>query len=555
VAGRPAPVETDAARWASATGLGVPAFNELYFVTDDGTRSFDRWGLYQHRAGRYAVLWSHYEGNVYRKVHRWAEQVKDAYGLYSFIRTIYSPAYRIGEFWSRHLYPGDLDQEAGDGRCRPSAIPIEVADGNPKADALRAALALILRQSNFQAHKETYARYGSVLGDVGLEAVDDEARRKVYLRVVHPATIRDVTRDPFSNVKGYVIQERRPDPRHEDPLSIPPLVTYTEVVTRVRAGTRYRTLLDSEPWDWRDYPDERAREVGPDWTEDYGFVPLVFVQHRDMGIGFGWAEVYPGLSKLHELDDQASKLCDQVRKLVECPWFFSGVENPDQSRGLAVEYPDADADDPEPGRTRVPALYGPPGSGITPMVAPLDIAAVSAHIRSLLESLREDFPELQEDIATPSGDASGRALRVARERVEGAVEQRRAGYDDALRRVLMMAVSIGAKKQYPGFEAFDEGSFERGELDFQIGARPVFAVDPAEKLDESTKRAAVLKVLKDAGVPLAVAMAEAGYSDDSIKRASAGAAAEATASLDMIRRKQVLALSDVPANGDGAMGL
>ena len=105
---------------------------------------------------------------------------------------------------------------------------------------------------------------------------------------------------------------------------------------------------------------------------------------------------------------------------------------------------------------------------------------------SILSEVERNHPELQADMATASGDASGRALRVARERVEAMVSQRRAGYDDGLVRAQQMALSIGGMKGYPGYEAFGIGSYERGELDHSIGDRPVFAVDEADRLELAT---------------------------------------------------------------------
>ena len=54
--------------------------------------------------------------------------------------------------------------------------------------------------------------WGATLGDVGLQVVDDTVREKVYLKLVHPASIRDVTLDPFGNVKGYLLEELREHP-------------------------------------------------------------------------------------------------------------------------------------------------------------------------------------------------------------------------------------------------------------------------------------------------------------------------------------------------------
>jgi hypothetical protein len=244
-----------------------------------------------------------------------------------------------------------------------------------------------------------------------------------------------------------------------------------------------------------------------------------------MGLGWGWSELHPSISKLHELDDAASKLDDWIRKTVDSPWFFSGARPPESQpdgtatvdNELVVSVPNPKDDKDEPGRSRIPTIYAnDPNARAQPLVAPLDVSATSAHVLSILKELERDHPELQADLATASGDASGRALRVARERVEAMVDQRRAGYDDALVRAIQMALSIGGAKGYRGFEGITADSYATGRLALSIGPRPVFAVDELDKLEEEGKRAAVLDALVKAGLPLPLAMQRAGYSQEDI---------------------------------------
>jgi hypothetical protein len=515
----------------TASMVGVSGFKEEYFTNDEDARRGHRWGSWMARRSRYETYWAYYENTVYRKIHRWSELLKNEYQLYTYTRSIFSPAYRMGEFWPTHLMGGRLDCEAGDGEQRPSALPIILpvdedpadvgdgaADSKPVVHPLRLAIAQLWRDSNWQVNKENYCRNGAVMGDTALIAIDDVAREKVYFKVLHPRTIQQLVRDPFGNVKGYVIQETRLDPRWSEDPWVDHYVTYTEVCTKTGEAIHYQTYLDEEPWDWRDYPDETpdSRRVGPEWTENYGFVPLVFVPNRNVnGTGWGWSELHAATSKMRELDDLASKLDDQIRKLVDSPWFFSGVAN---SGDLSVSYTDPTDDDPEPGRTSIPSVYSSsPESKAMALVAPLDISATADHIRSILTELERDHPELQADMATASGDASGRALRVAREKVEAMVASRRVPYDDGLVRMHQMCISIGGQKGYPGYEAFSEASYANGELDHSIGERPVFAVDALDRLEEEQSRATLIKTLTDSGLPLAATLRRAGLAEDEIE--------------------------------------
>lgn len=506
------------------------SFREQYLIGDAADGRGEKWGSFPARSLRYDIFWAHYSGNVYRNVHRVASKYKQTYGLYEYTRSIFSPAYRLGEFYAGHLMGGSLDPDAGNGDEIPSALPI--ATESPKADAMRLAIAELWRVSNWQANKETFTRFGAVLGDVFLVIDDDPGRQSVRLRVVHPRLVTDVTEDAYGNVKGYEIQYDRLDPRYEYNALNPTYATYVERAEKVGESVVFRTFISDgaglAPWDWRDYPDERAPRIGPEWTEDYGFVPMVKVQHRDMGLGWGFAEMYPSLSRFHEVDDLASKLDDQIRKIVENPRMLSGTSAPGTTaaggapadNALVIPGLSSEDDDGcnESARADMTVVFNPnDNADVKSMLGDMDIQAVSDHILAILKEIERNHPELQADMATASGDASGRALRVARERVEAMVVQRRAGYDDGLIRAQMMAISIGGMKQYPYYEAFDAGSYERGELDHSIGDRPVFAVDEADRLELATAFGNALALLVKGGMPFASALSRLGCTESEVE--------------------------------------
>jgi hypothetical protein len=405
------------------------------------------WGDFHARSARYNTYWAHYENNVYREVHLWSELLKDTYDLYRYTRSIFSPAYRLIEFWATHILGGSLDPLAGDGVSKPSALPIVTEN-----EAIRAPIAQVWRDSNWQAKKEIWTRFGAAMGDSAVMVVDDPVKQKVQFRVVDPRTLRDVTRDAFGNVIAYIIEEQRPDPESRIGSGLPGYATYTEACERVGETIRYATFRNGRPYDWREYAegDPRAGTL-TEWTEDYGFVPLVFVQHRDVGLGWGWSELQPSLSKLHELDDMASKLDDWIRLTVDCPWLFTGVVPPGQSGPLNMrpsnELMVGDDDEAPKGRERIPILYANAAdTRAHALVAPLDVGAVSAHVASLLASCTPTTPS-----CSPTTSAPTPAARPARWPGEGRGDRPPAplGYDDAMVRAHQMAISIGARRATP----------------------------------------------------------------------------------------------------------
>jgi hypothetical protein len=358
-----------------------------------------------------------------------------------------------------------LDQEAG----AEGALPIETAN-----DALRPVLAELWRWSNWQIKKDIVTLYGGTLGDAVIKVIDDTEKERVYLENIHPGKLKDVAFDAFGNVKSYTIEEQRLSPADETKA-----VVYTETATNEGSGSiLYQTYLNNAPYDWSGN--------GPEWQTGYGFIPMVVIKHNDVGLDWGWSELHPARSKVNEVDDIASKLSDQIRKTVDPIWFFAGVPKPTSSPTTSeTVLTDTQAlNRPQPGREELPAIYASnPDAKASALTAQFDISAAIEHIKEILAEIERDYPELKliADLQQASGDISGRALRIAQEPAADKTLQRRVNYDDALKRIQQMAVAIGGERGY--FKGFGLDSYERGDLDHEIGERPVFAPDRLDELE------------------------------------------------------------------------
>lgn len=469
----------------------IKAFREPQLIsdpTDDVANEFNTWNA---RRTRYALLWAYLENTAYRNLHTWAQRYKTDYGLYKFTRAIYNPAYRLAEFYRTHIWGGRIDYDSDGAVTAKGAIPIETDSAD-----LRKAIGMLFRASNWELQKGLTTLRGAATGDVALQIVDDTVKGRVYLRSRLAAEIRDLELDAWGNVKAYEIVERRADPSAKTVYTpttateVVRTVEYAEIATRDGESVVYRTFKDGAPFDWTNN--------GIEWSVPYGFIPMVVIQHNNVGLPWGWAELFPALSKVREIDDVASKLSDQIRKSVDPAWLGIGMKLPEETKTSKSTTPN-DQSAPEKQRQDTPWIYGPAGADAKPLIANVDIAATLSHIKGIADELENEFPELKAEKLRISGAiATGRAMRLAQGVAEDKVRERRPNYDNALVRANQMAVAIGGWRAYRGYEGFDLNSYAAGTLSHSIADRPVFSIDP---LDDIEAKQAETNALKSAGFP------------------------------------------------------
>lgn len=490
-------------RFIQRISHAMNAFRDAYFSSayEPDALSPSEYDSAAARLARYRLFWSFYENNAFVLPATFVASLKSNMGLYRHIRSIYNPAYRLGEFWSTHLLGGSLDPDAGDGMDKPSAIPIEIADDHPRPDDLRRAIARFWEDSNLATDKDVWTLQGAVLGDAALKIIDDPERGIVYADVIHPAMIAELVVDNRSFVKAYAL---------EYPIELDGrLYTYRETAERGEGdAVLFRTYRDRSPYGYSGAP--------PEWEEPYGFIPFVAVRHRSVGRFWGQSVLLPSWRKIAEANDQASKVNDHIRKMVDPPWFITGVRGPED-----LELPSANATTADQvARQQLPAFYATnENAKASPMTTDLNVAESLENLRSLIEEIERDYPELRYDRLRSTPDASGEALRRARQPAEAAVRRARAVYDDALRRTHQMAIAIGGASGYPGYDAFDLASYDAGLLDHRIGDRPVFATDEIDRLTEDKLFYETMTAAVTAGIDPAAFLAEAGWDEEKIRRA------------------------------------
>jgi hypothetical protein len=445
---------------------GMEGFDDLTFST---VYNFEEPTA---RATRYDVLWAYYQGNAYRNLHTWAKKLKSDYGLYTHIRDIYNPSLRICNFHQGHIWGGYLDREAGDGSEVYTALPIVDVE-----DTTRQAIAQVWEWSRWPVKKDIITLYGAVYGDVFLKIVDLPDRERVYIDRVHPGWITDIRKNALEEITFYEMQYNRYDPERNNGQS----ALYTELAMLTEEGVQYRTFKDNKPFAW----DGESEE----WVVPYPFVPLVHIQHNDVGLGWGWAEIFPKLGTFRELDDQASKLGDQIRKMVDSPWFFSGVKPGATGGTITIQGTgEQNPTNPEISREETPIIYAhDTGADAKPLVSELDIEAALSNVKELGFEVERSYPELRTAMwrGRGQGDVSGRALLLARQEAEDKVHQRRVNYDDGLVVAHKMALAIAGSSGYEGFTGFSLEDWDTSAAHQVNANRPVFKPHPTEVLDQS----------------------------------------------------------------------
>jgi hypothetical protein len=531
----------------NAAGAALYAFKESMLNADPQGRKasldYGVWDRWEARLTRYDLLWSLYQNNAYQDlVHPWAPRFKTAFALYKHCRHLYNPAYRLGEFWSGHLFAGSLDKDAGDGEKTPSALPI-LTDN----EAIRKPIGKLWRDSKWQIHKDRFTRNGAVLGDFAAKVCDDTKKGRVCLEIVHPGHLKWVDFDEQKNVKSYVIQKWMFDPRDRsiadvspviDPRARQRVVIYQEKAFRDGNDVVYQTFLDGKPYAWDD-----AEEA--EWREPYGFIPLVVGSHEHIGLDWGACAFHSGLSRFREVDDQASGLSDQNRKAQRAPMLLAGVDAPkggllkSAQTDRSQQTPEANANNPEPSRTQSDYLYTSNSDARAQhLTFNLDIMGALAHIASLNQDIEKNYPELLADTGM-SGTITAEAIRQNRQLAAGKVQGKRPNYDDPMVRLHQMAISIGGYRGYEGYQGFDLESYGAGKLDHQIGHRPVFEVDPLDSIEEDQAFWTAIQAQVKAGVPLRYALERSGWTEDDLGALDKAKTADDARAVDMAKQQAV----------------
>lgn len=435
-------------------------YNQRAMIPDDG----DGWDRYGHRLSRYDVLNGYYYNVAYFQIQAYSQSLKYYEKLYKHVRGVYNPVNRLVELYVSKVYPGSLDMDTAE----TGAIPIRDAK-----DQFRTALIQLWQWSNWSRKKALFVRDGSRFGDGFIKVVDDIQRERVRMEVVDPRKIKSVEKAGDETVTRAEFEYMIPDPEGGNHS-----VRYTEIVT----PELFRTEINGQP---AAVHTNGQGNLVDSWDNDYGFVPLVHVMHRDLGLNYGGTPYSGSLHKINELNDLASIINDGARGQVKMPLVSIGVRGnitvgTDQSENNTSDTSDT------PKKDEVTIVNLPNKEADLKSIAPsINLQDAYVVVTGILEELERDNPELALWRVRQSGNITAPGVRAAFDDGASRINDGKDSFDGGLIPAQRMAVAIGGFRGYDGFDGFGLDDIDSNATLHVIGDRPIIGdtLGLAEKLN------------------------------------------------------------------------
>jgi hypothetical protein len=474
-------------------------WSEARRTWDDPAREIRNQGDYDHHPARYNRLWAYYNNSMFDQLaHPWMRKYLADYRLFPRTRYLYNPVERLVEFYTDAIYPGVLSE---DGRNLPDGVSIAIPFSRDTQPNLKDAIAQFWQWSGWQANMYRMIEEAATLGNTLIEIIDDMERGKVCVDFIWPGYLHDIVLDSAGNLKSYTVEY----PAHDRAG----FYTYRKEVDQ----QAFRYYRDGEPYDYG------SGAVAPNM---YTFVPAVWVRHKP-GPGYFGASVIGGIvPAIDELNALISQVHNHIRKVIESP----GIVWSDNRIDLAAEG-DTDRDRTNDDQSLL-LLQGSSGGSFSPLAGNLDLAGADLSVARLYSEIERRHPEITfyEQLRSMSQVTGPAAQRLSGD-VESRVLRAQASYDQSSMSLFRMAVAIGGMRANSGawgplnrqqakFKPFGLDSYANGVLDMAIMPRPLINPTRLEGAQEKQAQWTGIGLAVTAGVPLAFAMREEGYTDEEI---------------------------------------
>jgi hypothetical protein len=446
------------------------------------------WDDYHRRLARYEIFDGYYHNMAYHTIVTFSEALRHRERLYKHVRGVYNPVMRLVELYVGKSYPGTLDLKD----AKTGAVPIDDADDN-----LRQAIIQLWKTSRWQQGKSVYPRNTARFGDGFIKVVDNVQKRYVAIEAVDPRKVKHIETDLQGNITKAIL---------EFYITVDgTMKLYTEVITQ----EKFTTFIQHTP---AAVVQNGRGEPVTEWENDYGFVPLIHVKHRDLGLQFGAPSFMGTIHKINELNDLASIANDGARKQMEMPLVATGVKpgsNIEFGSDNSTDTTDP-ADTPKKDTKKVLNLPGK-DADLKPIPPALDLANVNQLIQAGLEEIERDLPELALHRVRAGGNLTSPGVTASYDDAASRILEARGNFDGGLVEAQQMAIAIGGFRGYEGYTGYALDSRTNGDTDHRITERPVVSdvLSKAERID---------KIIMAAGSPAAdVLLTEMGLTSDEVK--------------------------------------
>jgi hypothetical protein len=384
------------------------------------------------------------------------------------IKSLGNPVQRSVEYFVSKILSGDT---------------INITSDN---QGVEGAIQQVYEWSNFLGKKSAYVRDFALLGDVFIKVRNTED--KVIIENIDPSYVTVFNQDSRGN-----LTEIRIDIPFVD--SMGKSYWYTEYWNKEYVAVWEHTLTRETGLSSLGDPNM----YNPSAVYGVDFVPIVHVPFRDVNKNRGVSCVFHALDKIDELNRMMTRLHEQIFIGANRAWFVdtSGKPSGKQSLPFGLGKNQKDGTLLEVGGTPISAVPNLPYGDLLNVV------------KNMSEELIRDLPELRSYSLEASSNLSGKAIALLLEPAIERAEEAQSNLIRGLERVNQIALTIGVAN---GIFPSNLGNYERGDFAHNIVAPDLRNLP----LDE---KALSLQALVTAGVPLAVAMRLAKFSEDDITEA------------------------------------
>lgn len=455
----------------------------------------------------YTQAWNYYRGRQFsrRQGEDWTLYLSSR-ELYKYTRLIYNPVPQIVDFYVDNLwqFAKDKDHENLITPCTDSTD-----------EKLKLAIAQLDQWGVFQSESQKIKRYGAATGNVLIEGVDDLVRQKVLHNVVWPGYVSELDLNDTGDVQSYTLEYDVIEDANKR-------YKYKKVVDK----ETIRHFRDGNPW-------QPPGTSGMVEELPYGFCFAVWIRHTDDGSDYG-LPACKDLDKVDEVNSLASHLHDNIHKLVESPVVIGAASEIQPIVGASSRtLPDGTVEIvPQDPRLNWVVLKADTTKGqvsVNDLASKLKLAEAHPYLKDMLESFNDDYPELQaaaiiQQNSQLSGAALERMLTPAQNRLDGV----QGNWNQQLIKLRQMQIAVAGmrfhsndwdarSKQQANFAPFNLGSYQAGDLDFNIKQSVLIRETEAEHEDLLKVKAERASALADIGVDELELLIVAGYSEEKAK--------------------------------------